>query len=406
MQYEERQYLQELTKSQQLDIMKSNFFSCRKLNTTIIEDGYVLPPIDDPKREQWLFGGVLNTSKEYIETSGQYAVGEKNRVCGKYNFDENNVEYLDEEVVYLNYFIPHWGHYLLDVIGRLWYVLNNKEVKIVYTYKLNKDLKIVNNYLELLHLLGINDNRIIFINKITKVRKVIIPDTSVCITDYFTVEYKNIIDSVVSKALEGSKLNGNRKIYCSRRNFKKAVDKEIGEDRIEEIFKNNGYEIVHMEDYSLLDQIKLLNDSKEIVCVSGTLVHNAMFIRNDKCKFTVLNKSYKLNPNIYLTNQLSSASFRFVDCYLSPLPIYTIGRGPFMLRITKELLEYFNDNGFDTSEVSIRINYIDVLKYYILFLKKNNKKIIRHENYETNVFSIYDVSTRKIRNHFYKQLFN
>ena len=403
MPYSEKQYLQSLTKNQQLELMKVDFLSNKELKVIEQENAYILPPMYSNVENTWFIGGIIDSNDKYIEESGQYAFGEKNRVSGQYKFDKSSVEYIDEDVIYFNFYLSQWGHYLLDVIGRLWYITKNKKYKIVYTTDIHGNNHIKNNFLQFLKLLDIDEDRLIFVNEVTQFKKVIIPETSILVAKYWTKEYKQIIDKLVDNALDGYKLKNNRKIYCSRKHFKDGRSVSFGEEKIEDIYKRNNYEIVYMEELNLIEQIRLLNECKEITCVSGTLVHNAMFIRNKECNFTVINKTYKINPNIYLTNQLSDATFMFVDAYLSPLPI-SIGKGPFMLVLSEELLDYCKDKGLAVGDINKKISVIVRLKYYYEYIRKYRNRILNHKKISASGFEQLDVLEKQIRDHYRIQL--
>ena len=403
MPYSNSQYLQSLTNNQQLKLMKVDFFSDKKLNVIEQDNAYVLPPKFGTEDTAWFIGGVLDSNRNYIRESGQYAYGEKNRVFGQYDFNENEVNYIDEEVLYFNFYLSQWGHYLLDVIGRLWYIANHSDYKIVYTTDYHGDNHIKNNFLQLLKLLGINEDRLVFINEVTKFKKVIIPETSILIAKYWTKEYKEIINKLINNALDEYDLKENRKIYCSRKHFNEIRSLSFNEELIEQIYKDNGYEIVYMEELDLIEQIRLLNECKEIACISGTLVHNAMFIINKKCNFTVINKTYKVNPNIYLTNQISNATFTFVDAYLAPLPI-SIGKGPFILVLSNELIDYCKDKDLKIDKIDKKISRTMLVDYYFEYIKKYRKKILNKQKISTSGFEEYDVDDKGIKQHYKHQL--
>lgn len=405
MNYNEKQYLQDLTRKEQLEMMKVDFFSDVNLGIHKVENGYVLPTIIGDRKESWRVGGVLDSNRNYIDTSGQYAYGEKTRVYGKYGFNDNDVEYLDYEVIYMNNFIDQWGHFLLDVIGRLWYAVENSDIKIVYTSYLNEAKELKSNFLQLIKLLDIDENRLIYINKIKQFKTVIVPDVSILTAKYYTAEYQSLIDRIIKNALKGYELKRDRKIYCSRKHFSSKRTIEFGEEEIEEIYKNNDYEIVHMEEMNLVDQIRLLNEAKEIVCLAGSLVHNAMFIKNDKCRFIVLNKTYCINQNIYLTNQISKANFTFVDIYLAPLPI-SMGKGPYIIMPTNEFYSYCKDNGIETSTKKASFNIKILIHYYISYIRKYHKKLLSGKNIGQSKYYIYNIDYKNIRKHYLNSLKN
>ena len=404
MSYSNKQFLQEITKKINEELMSSKFlYDKKEYCVENYDNAYVLPSKKNKDGNPWCYGGVVDENKQFIKLSGQYAYGENDRVRDGYDFDEEDVEYIDEDVLYLNYFIPQWGHYLLDVIGRLWYILKDSNKKIVYSCRLNEDFRIKGNLLQLLEMLGINKDRIIFLNKVTKFKSITIADTSICVSKYYTKEYKNLIDKLVNVALKDYKLKTERKIFCSRKHFKSIKNKEFGEELIEDVFKDNGYEIIYMEEHNLIDQIRLLNECKEVVCVSGTLVHNAMFIRNNKCKFTIINKTYKVNPIVYLTNEISNAEFTFVDAYLSPLEI-SIGKGPFLLAITDEFIEYCKYKNLQINNIDRKISLKILIQYYYKYLRQYKNKIIHGQKISNSGLKQYDLPKSVIRKTYLKNI--
>lgn len=403
MVYADKQYLQDLTRNEQLKMMKVDFFSNDNLGIKKIENGYILPTIIGDRKESWRVGGVLDANENYVELSGQYAYGEKTRVYGKYDFKKENVEYLDYEVIYMNNYIDQWGHFLLDVIGRLWYAIENTNIRIVYTSYLNETRELKNNFLQLIKLLGIEENRLVYINTIKQFKSVIIPESSILTAKYYTKEYQRLIDMIVNSALNGYKLKNNRKIYCSRKHFNKKRTMEYGEATIENVFRKNDYEIVYMEEMDLIDQIRLLNDAKEIVSLAGTLVHNALFIRNSECKFLVLNKTYGINQNIYLTNQISKANFTFIDAYLAPMPI-SMGKGPYIITSTNEFLHFCKDSNIIVDEKECCFDTKILIHYYISYIRKYYKKILRGEEIGISKYSRFNFSYKKIRKNYLKTI--
>ncbi len=364
----------------------------KNLKVEKVYNGFVLPINKhyNPNNTLLGSGGVLDEEQNYIEISAQKGYNMSDRLDGKYKFDMKNVEVSDNKVIYLNAFIHHWGHFLIDVIGRLWYILKNdiNDYKIVYTCIKGKEDKINGNYLELLELLGIDKSKLMMVNKVTRFKEIIVPEMSIYPGKYFTEEYEEIFNRIVSNVNISEKKE--RKIYCSRSRLKRANKIEIGENIIENIFNQNGYVSVYFEDMSVREQIQTINEASEIVAISGTLPHNLLFAKT-KIKMVILNKTYKLNLHQFIINQISKANVDFVDIDVSPMPVL-YGVGPFIMRVTDNLKKYCENNNLKCEEnVYYKISVKEKIWYAFRYLLYYRGKIIKDA----------DVSIKELRN-FYK----
>ena len=95
------------------------------------------------------------------------------------------------------------------------------------------------------------------------------------------------------------KSNVDKKIYISRKNFFMRKIKE--EFKLEEYMAQKGYEIVYLENYSVEDQIEIIKESSEIVCLSGSSLVNCM-LANPGTK--IIEMSLDDPPIVYLYSQM------------------------------------------------------------------------------------------------------
>ena len=63
-------------------------------------------------------GGVIDETGVYVERS--YLHGGLFEHGGSYDFDKSTIVKSDDRVVYFGYYLPHWGHFLIDCLGRMW----------------------------------------------------------------------------------------------------------------------------------------------------------------------------------------------------------------------------------------------------------------------------------------------
>ena len=376
-------------------------------------EGGILLPSKRSSLHAWWSGGVLTRTKEYVDISSQIAEGMSNRVLGAYSFHDRDVLHSEEKVIYMNcFFSKHWGHFLLDMIGRLWYpAFIDRNCKIAYTCREKSGTKISGNYLELIELMGIDSKRLIMVDRITQFKEVIVPESSILPGKYYMKEYVQLFDEAFTRS--GAKISSEDKIYCSRSSFPAAQKKENGGDFVEKVFIDNLYKPVYMEKMTVREQIQTLNSAGEIAMLNGTLAHNLLFVRNN-AKVTVINKTYLLNVHQFMINQISRSSVCYVDAYVSPMSV-DYGHGPFIIRRTKEFLKYCEDNGLKVSsddekkaseKISVLVKiwyYLKWVKNYVLFNRKNIYGIIKGRWRETFTSIVKKCINPQIREYYKAQ---
>lgn len=375
-------YIDSFMKEEYEKVSNNNYFSDKKLEVISVDNGIILPIVQTNKYNTSKgAGGVIDEKLNYIEMSAELAYNMKNRVYGTYEIDLDEIDFVDETVIYLNYFYKHWGHYIIDIVSRLWFLLNehkNEKYKVAFITKMNENIEIDGNYKEFLNLFGIDDKDIMIINRPTRFKKIIVPECSIYPGKYYTKEYVEIFERVRKNVDKAN--NIPKKIYLSRSKFKIAKEKEVGEEEIEEFFNLNGYISISPELLTLSEQIQYINGSEEIVCVSGTLPHNIMFAPKGK-KVTIINKTYKINKHQEIINQAKEANITYIDSHISLLPI-AYGKGPFILTINNNLKKFAKDRGYTVNKVSLMFfkKIYRKIWYIRQYIKKYNFKIYNDGN--------------------------
>lgn len=332
------------------------------------DNGYILPRKMIDSVPRWGLGGVLDSSCQFVELSAYH--GGWIDQGGYYNFDSDDTS--DDTVIYMGLFFKHWGHFLVDLLPRLWFISSypeiSKKCKIAY---IGED-KPSGNYLLLLNLLGIKEEQLIHITKPTQFKHIIVPAYSCRPCIWYTDEYVNMFNTIVDHALKDNQVTIHLinidKVYFSRTAFGKASGTEFGEDMIESIYKDNGYTILYPEKLSLYDQIYVWNHAKTIACVNGSIPLNLVFCRNKDLKLTILNKTSVLHLNPYLYYLMREVQYEHIDVYIEPYKWNkpNLGSGPFLMSITSSFIDYLNKNNMNIKYSSINIlmnNCMNMMKY-------------------------------------------
>lgn len=320
----------------------------------IYNDAICLPVV---KKEGMLFGagGVLDNNGEFVDDSSTFSCasyveyGHKSKyVGGRYDIDDGELLYSNENIIYMGYIKNHWGHFIVDFSSRFWiYKSNLKNYKYAFIVNKNKNFTPINQIKEFFKYIGM-DNNVLFVNKPTKFNQIIIPEQSYITNYYYSNKYIDIFNCVAENALKYGDyiIDCPDKIYFTRSNYKKAVKSEFGEDMIINILEKNGFTIFSPENLTLAQQIYYIRNCKILCGISGTIMHNIVFSdMNHDNKFIILNKTYNMNMMQMDFNIMMNANVEYIDCYTSMLPT-SLGNGPFLLMYTKELDKYIKDNNF------------------------------------------------------------
>lgn len=329
-----------------------------------VDGGIILPAKkDNTGKKLWAIGGVLDKNNNYIdESSTRYLFG------GKYEYDQDSLIEIKEEVIFLGPFLLHWGHFIGDQISRLWYIIDNpKKYKIAYCgwFWNKKHTEIDGNYLELFNLLGIDKSQLIDITVPTKFKNIIIPDFSFIPSSFYTVEFKKIINKITT-SINNKEYEFKDNIYFTRKNFYEAQNKEYGEEEIIKFFEQNNYQILSPENMTLCEQIYCFQKCKNIAAISGSITHNIMF-SGDGLNVTILNKFDQINNYQMIIDHLVDIEITYVDIYQKLLPVL-FGRGPFIIGVNKYLKKYAKRNNLKSKSIFI-IN-LNIIKKYLWYFKK------------------------------------
>lgn len=343
-------------KDQFIEYANTPALELKELYVKKIENGYLLPKRIRKDKINWMgIGGVLDSNKEWVEESGVYRNENEKVFGGVYKVTENLIErHMEETVIYMGPFFPHWGHFLLDFIPRLWYAMKEDKIsRIVYLNEDNSE-KISGNYAELIELMGLDINRFVDVRFLTSCNKIVIPQPCFQRGKYYSEMYRYMLDTIVSNVGD-LELPKYEKLYLSRAHFGENTGKESGYEEIDKIFEENGYAVMYPEELSAREQIYYINHCKEFVVVPGGSSMNMLFLK-DNANIVFLQKE-SIVPNIndlFFMSQLKKVnSVDYVSIYVLANFIQQIvekKRDRFWVGITPEFENYIRSREFKISQ--------------------------------------------------------
>lgn len=270
------------------------------IKTEIINDIIALPSLFINGK---LLGGFYYNGKP-IENGLMYR-----------NYDEHfQIEYpaplikhsntINEQAIYGGLLYPHFGHFILESLSRIWAIRNNPDRMIVWKstsetlFKWQKDI---------LKLFNFDVNSSLIIKQSTLLSDFRIPNPGYIIQNEFSYEQAKSLG-----VFSPEKIISGKKLYLSRTRSKQQDGDFINEKELETCLKRRGWIIFYPEQNSVQEQLKAISSSEVVFGIEGSAFHSLIFFPHLKTKiFTITRNrknhySYNYNYDIIAkTKQLS-----------------------------------------------------------------------------------------------------
>lgn len=273
--------------------LKKSCFSNRELKVQEVEKGIILP---DKLIDGKYYGGVCDENFNFIAGTVKFWPEKRQanvkHIYGSYEVKPEEIEYVDEMVVYGGALVDHPGHLIVEGFGeRIWWFAE----KIQSGYKIA--VTIVKTLLsttenttrfpnEFFETLGVPEDRIIYVNKPMKFKRVIVPEQAAIslrgsLIYEFTSEYANLFQMMKKKLKPGK----YKKLYLAKKTT--VRQNIIGEEYFISFFERKGYKVIYPEDFTVKEKAELMYGAEEVVTVDGTNAMYAIFCR-PSVRLTVL----------------------------------------------------------------------------------------------------------------------
>jgi len=245
---------------------------------SIVEDAIFVPPVETSERGR--FEGALLTrdggpipaaqSQRRFGAFGEQLIGS---LSSPVELEPQRT--VDEEVVYLGWYIGHFGHFLLESLARVW-VLNQitPSTKVVFHVERERDLG--GTTLHILEAFGVPRERILLLDTQTLLRRVVVPEPLYEIShaahERMALPFQRVAASIV-----GTADLFDQPVYLSRRLLPSTKRTIVGEFEMEEMFRENGFLVAHPETMTFEDQVRLVNRHRDIFTSSGSAAYLSLF---------------------------------------------------------------------------------------------------------------------------------
>lgn len=228
------------------------------------------------------------------------------------------VETLPGRTLYLGHYMPHFGHFLLETLSTFWVRDRFQEFD---TYLFQPFVFGVSGpgfVEEAFELLGLDSNRIRFVERTTRLESVTVPArlTKLNQSVYETMRevYGALKEASGKLAVDQESLPA--RVYISRARVSRSkVERAIvNEPLIERLAERCGFTVVYPETLTLAQQVRMFA-SADVVCgLSGSALHQCVFMRpgSELLEIGDVRSGRRAHPMQELCNMLSDCTAEFL----------------------------------------------------------------------------------------------
>ncbi len=270
--------------------------------------------------------------------------------------------------VYVGEFLPTWGHLITDHLRRFWFFWDEryahfKNLPLVYTMHFEED-QLPANFYALLALLGIPESQLLRIRQPSLFKRLFVPDVCFRVKNakknhsnskedfciqmmlaecHYTQEYISLIERIGAL---GKALPDYEKVYFSRAQVARKTQfyyrRDVNEEAVEALFRQNGFRIVYPENLSFQEQLNILQSCRVFAATDGSVSHNLLFCK--PCTSAIIvRKLRQFTPHQVAIHQIKNAEVVYIDAGFSPFADkrnYWWG-GPFLMFASSHLCRFF-----------------------------------------------------------------
>lgn len=198
----------------------------------------------------------------------------------------DQLEVVEEPVLFGGHLMKHYGHFLIESMSRLWARDLFPSLPILFTN--HPKWHDPSFGMEVIDALGLRE-RILLVDKPTIFREVVCPGTA------FEYRWKAFSiaaepHTAVTEALDtAGRRTWRQPVYLTRSGLSDDLRKSEAEPELERELSRRGFEVVRAETLPLADQIGLFDQSPLIIGTIGSALHTALFSRSSQTRLGILN---------------------------------------------------------------------------------------------------------------------
>ncbi len=254
-----------------------------------------------------------------IISEAAYRRGASNELIGQRELyvDNSDAVESDETCIYFGPIIPHYGHFLVTSLARLWALSGElkKGRKLLAHSDHTPEDYFANPYMgPLLRAAGLSIEDFISPIAVTRFKNVLVPSPAFVEQRWASSSYVGPVHEI-GRALLGGVIpeKTDRFAYLSKSRLPKgSVSKITNEDVFEKSLICSDFDIIYPEELTLAQQISIFYKYKVVVGFVGSAFHTQILCENPSEIYGLSIEPY-VNSNLVLLDRLNSVRGAYLD---------------------------------------------------------------------------------------------
>ena len=220
------------------------------------------------------------------------------------------LETLDEELLYIGKFNPHYGHFLVESLPRFWMLSNGMSLqrRLLFHSNAHKDFFPHHPFARAIFgALGLSEDSFVASSVSMKVRSVIVPEPSYRSQVYGHPAYRRLCKGIGDRLLADHDLRRNdRPVWLSKSALRGGVARVSNEWLVEQALERAGVEILRPELMSFTEQLRIFATRSVVMGTTGSALHSIIFTPPPERLILIDQTDFK-NSNFEMFDRLSGA---------------------------------------------------------------------------------------------------
>lgn len=181
--------------------------------------------------------------------------------------------------IYLGWFDPHFGRFLLETLARAWAIDQlDPSLPVFLHYSTTRERLLASWQYDLLAALGVNESRLLLVKEPVGVARLVVPEALFVQQRSGNPAFAAMFRRMAARlGVDGEQ--STQPLYLSRRLLGSHNRQMTGEPWLEDILSDNGFRIACPERMPIREQARLFATHREVVSAVGSGAHGILFAR-------------------------------------------------------------------------------------------------------------------------------